>query len=114
MVEMAPGEEALAVQEAQVGVVRLRAGQPFLEELSAVWLAVQSLSFTLVCEPHDNLLLAEGSLRTLSRLCLEQLHLLGPGSEVRLSLLFVVYCCTWFTCAGQVHVKARTNLARLQ
>ncbi|XP_075905647.1 AP-5 complex subunit sigma-1-like isoform X2 [Nelusetta ayraudi] len=84
VVEVAPGEEALAVQEAQVGVARLRAGQPFWEELSAVWLAVQSLSFTLVCEPHDNLLLAEGSLRTLGRLCLEQLHLLGPGSEVLL------------------------------
>lgn len=87
MVEVAPGGEALALQEAPVGVTRLRTGQPFAEELSALWLAVQSLSFTLVCEPHDNLLLAEGSLRTLSRLCLEQLHLLGPGSEVRHSPL---------------------------
>lgn len=83
---MAPGEEVLAVQEGQVGVVRLRAGQPFEEELSAVWLAVQSLVFTLVCERHDNLLLAESSLRTLGRLSLEQLHLLGPGSEVSLTL----------------------------
>lgn len=81
--ELVPGEEALALQEADGGVVRLRAGEPFSEEMSAVWLAVQSLGFALVCEPHENLLLAEGSLRNLSRLCLEQLHMLGPGSEVR-------------------------------
>lgn len=77
-----PGEEALAVQEADSGVARLRAGDPFPEEMSALWLGVQSLGFTLVCEPHENLLLAEGTLRTLSRHCLEHLHMLGQGSEV--------------------------------
>lgn len=79
---MTPGEEALAVQEAESGVTRLRAGDPFPEEMSALWLGVQSLGFTLVCEPHENLLLAEGTLRSLSRHCLEHLHMLGPGSEV--------------------------------
>lgn len=82
LVETAPGEEALALQEANSGVVRLRAGEPFSEEMSALWLGVHSLGFTLVCEPHENLLLAEGTLRGLTRHCLEQLHLLGPGSEV--------------------------------
>uniref|UniRef100_A0A3Q3E895 Adaptor related protein complex 5 subunit sigma 1 n=1 Tax=Labrus bergylta TaxID=56723 RepID=A0A3Q3E895_9LABR len=82
--ETVPGEEALALQEADSGVVRLRAGDPFHEEMSALWLGVQSLGFTLVCEPHENLLLAEGTLRTLTRHCLEHLHMLGQGSEVLL------------------------------
>lgn len=82
LVEAVPGEEALALQEADGGVVRLRAGDPFSEEMSALWLGVQSLGFTLVCEPHENLLLAEGTLRNLTRHCLEHLHMLGQGSEV--------------------------------
>nr|XP_046269647.1 AP-5 complex subunit sigma-1 [Scatophagus argus] len=84
LVEMVPGEEALALQEADSGVLRLRAGDPFSEEMSALWMGVQSLGFTLVCEPHENLLLAEGTLRSLTRHCLEHLHMLGPGSEVLL------------------------------
>ncbi|XP_061599557.1 AP-5 complex subunit sigma-1 isoform X2 [Cololabis saira] len=68
LVDVGPGDEALALQEADGGVVRLRAGEPF----------------TLVCEPHENLLLAEGTLRGLTRHCLEHLHMLGPGSEVLL------------------------------
>ncbi|XP_068436822.1 AP-5 complex subunit sigma-1 [Clinocottus analis] len=84
LVETVPGEEALALQEADGGVVRLRAGDPFSEEMSALWLGVQSLGFTLVCEPHENLLLAEGTLRNLTRHCLETLHMLGQGSEVLL------------------------------
>eukprot|EP00066_Takifugu_rubripes_P029604 XP_011618870.1 PREDICTED: AP-5 complex subunit sigma-1 [Takifugu rubripes] len=81
---VASGEEALALQEADSGAMRLRAGEPFSEEMSALWLGVQSLAFTLVCEAHENLLLAEGTLRNLSRHCLEQLHMLGQGSEVLL------------------------------
>ncbi|XP_053191091.1 AP-5 complex subunit sigma-1 [Scomber japonicus] len=84
LVEAVPGEEALALQEADSGVVRLRAGDPFSEEMSALWLGIQSLGFVLVCEPHENLLLAEGTLRNLTRHCLEHLHLLGQGSEVLL------------------------------
>uniref|UniRef100_A0A3Q1F9U4 Adaptor related protein complex 5 subunit sigma 1 n=1 Tax=Acanthochromis polyacanthus TaxID=80966 RepID=A0A3Q1F9U4_9TELE len=84
LVEMVPGEEVLALQDADSGVARLRAGDPFNEEMSVLWLGVQSLGFTLVCEPHENLLLAEGTLRNLTRHCLEHLHMLGPGSEVLL------------------------------
>lgn len=84
LVEVVPGEEALALQEADSGVARLRAGDPFSEEMSALWLGVQSLGFTLVCEPHENLLLAEGTLRNLTRYCLEHMHMLGQGSEVLL------------------------------
>ncbi|XP_076002879.1 AP-5 complex subunit sigma-1 isoform X2 [Genypterus blacodes] len=84
LVEMVPGEEALALQEADGGVLRLRAGDPFSAEVSVLWVAVQSLAFALVCEAHENLLLAEGTLRNLTRHCLEHLHMLGSGSEVLL------------------------------
>ncbi|KAJ0008723.1 hypothetical protein NQD34_016138 [Periophthalmus magnuspinnatus] len=84
LVEVVPGEEGLALQEADIGVVRLRAGQPFSGETSALWLSILNLGFTLVCDPNDNLLLAEGTLRTLARLCVEHLHMLGQGSEVLL------------------------------
>lgn len=82
LVDSVPGEEALALQEADSGAMLLRAGEPFSEEMSALWLGVQNLAFTLVCEAHENLLLAEGTLRNLARHCLEQLHMLGQGSEV--------------------------------
>uniref|UniRef100_A0A1A8F4K3 Adaptor-related protein complex 5, sigma 1 subunit n=1 Tax=Nothobranchius korthausae TaxID=1143690 RepID=A0A1A8F4K3_9TELE len=84
LVDPAPGQEAAAVQDADSGVMRLRAGDPFTGETVVLWLGVHSLAFTLVCEPHENLLLAEGTLRNLSLHCLESLHMLGPGSEVLL------------------------------
>ncbi|CAL8283562.1 unnamed protein product [Lota lota] len=79
-------DEATAIQEADGGVLRLRAGDPFPGERSVLWLAVQSLAFSLVCLPHENLLLAEGALRGLARHCLEHLHLLAHGSEVLLKV----------------------------
>ncbi|XP_022606357.1 AP-5 complex subunit sigma-1 [Seriola dumerili] len=86
-VETVPGEEALALQEATCGVVRLRAGEPFSEEMSALWMGVQNLGFTLVCEPHENLLLAEGTLRNLTRHCLEQALLKSSRIDAVLSRL---------------------------
>ncbi|XP_066574441.1 AP-5 complex subunit sigma-1 [Amia ocellicauda] len=80
----AVGEEAAALQEADSGVLRLAARDPFPRERTVLWLGVQSLGFSLVCEPHENLLLAESTLRILARHCLENLRLLGPGSEVLL------------------------------
>ncbi|KAG7257485.1 hypothetical protein CRUP_004540 [Coryphaenoides rupestris] len=79
-------DEASALQDADGGVLRLRAGDPFAGECSAPWLAVQSLAFTLVCGPHENLLLAEGTLRSLARHALEHLHMLGHGTEVLLKV----------------------------
>ncbi|KAJ8389526.1 hypothetical protein AAFF_G00119160 [Aldrovandia affinis] len=81
-VEAVLGEESAALQEAESGVLRLAAGDPFPREGCVLWLAVQALGFTLVCQSHENLLLAEGTLRNLARLCLDNLRLLGPGSEV--------------------------------
>ncbi|XP_061699439.1 AP-5 complex subunit sigma-1 isoform X2 [Syngnathoides biaculeatus] len=80
--ETPPGEEALALQEADGGVLRLRDGDPFWREVSAFWLAVNSLALVLLCEPHENPMLAEATLRNLAGRCLDRLHMLAPGSEV--------------------------------
>ncbi|XP_029512081.1 AP-5 complex subunit sigma-1 isoform X2 [Oncorhynchus nerka] len=84
LVEAVLGEELVALQEADSGVQRLGKGEPWAGERSALWLGVQSLAFTLVTEPHENLLLAEGTLKSLTRHCLEYLRMLGTGSEVLL------------------------------
>ncbi|XP_026789697.2 AP-5 complex subunit sigma-1 [Pangasianodon hypophthalmus] len=84
LVEAGLGEEATALSEAEYGVLSLAHGEPFAGRCVVLWLGVQALAFTLVCQPHENLLLAEGTLRNLTRHCLEELRLLGPGSEVLL------------------------------
>ncbi|KAJ8281461.1 hypothetical protein GJAV_G00067960 [Gymnothorax javanicus] len=84
------GEESAALQEAESGVFRMGAlaGDPMFPGggegggVLVLWLAVQAVGFTLVCSPHENLLLGESTLRTLGRICLENLRLLGPASEV--------------------------------
>ncbi|XP_017545881.1 AP-5 complex subunit sigma-1 [Pygocentrus nattereri] len=83
-VEAVLGEEAVALGEAERGVLSLGHGEPFAGQSVALWLGVQALAFTLVCQPQENLLLAEGTLRNLARHCLEELRLLGTGSEVLL------------------------------
>uniref|UniRef100_A0A9R1SD47 Adaptor related protein complex 5 subunit sigma 1 n=2 Tax=Cyprinus carpio TaxID=7962 RepID=A0A9R1SD47_CYPCA len=66
------------------GVFSLGNAELFPERSLVLWLEVQSLAFTLLCRPHENLLLAEGGLRNIARHCLEELRLLGPGAEVLL------------------------------
>ncbi|KAG1950710.1 AP-5 complex subunit sigma-1 [Pimephales promelas] len=78
------GEEAVALGEADKGVFSLGNAELFPDRSVVLWLGVQSLAFTLVCRPHENLLLAEGALRNIARHCLEELRLLGPGAEVLL------------------------------
>ncbi|XP_061102206.1 AP-5 complex subunit sigma-1 isoform X2 [Conger conger] len=81
-VEAVLGDESAALMDADSGVFRLGAGDPFPGGVTVLWLAVQGVGFTLVCPPHENLLLGESALRSLARVCLENLRLLGPGSEV--------------------------------
>jgi len=49
-----------------------------------VWLGVLSLGFALVLDAHENLLLAEGTLRLLARLLLDHLRLLTPSTNLLL------------------------------
>lgn len=59
-------------------------GDPFPERVTVVWLSVLALAFALVCEPQENLSLAEITLRRLAPRLLLSLRLLGPGADVLL------------------------------
>lgn len=77
-------DEPVPLHEAPRGAFRLAAGDPFQEPRTVVWLGVLSLGFALVLDAHENLLLAEGTLRLLARLLLEHLRLLAPGTNLLL------------------------------
>lgn len=77
-------DEPVSLHEAPRGVFGLAAGDPFQEPRTVVWLGVLSLGFALVLDAHDNLLLAESTLRLLARLILDHLRLLAPGSSLLL------------------------------
>ncbi|XP_034262070.2 AP-5 complex subunit sigma-1 isoform X2 [Pantherophis guttatus] len=77
-------EEAASLQETPFGVFRLPAGNPFSEDKTVLWLGLQCLAFALVCDPDENLMLAEGTLRLLGNALLEHLKLLSTGSNVLL------------------------------
>uniref|UniRef100_A0A670YVM9 Adaptor related protein complex 5 subunit sigma 1 n=1 Tax=Pseudonaja textilis TaxID=8673 RepID=A0A670YVM9_PSETE len=74
-------EEAVSLQETPFGVFRLLSGDPFSEDKTVLWLGVQGLAFALVCDPDENLMLAEGALRLLAKALLEHLKLLTAGGS---------------------------------
>ncbi|XP_026547270.1 AP-5 complex subunit sigma-1 [Notechis scutatus] len=74
-------EEAVSLQETPFGVFRLPSGDPFSEDKTVLWLGVQGLAFALVCDPDENLMLAEGTLRLLAKALLEHLKLLTTGAS---------------------------------
>lgn len=59
-------------------------GDPFPERVTVVWLSVLALAFAVVCEPRENLSLAEITLRRMAPRLLLSLRLLGPGADVLL------------------------------
>lgn len=75
-------DEPMSLQDAPAGLFRLPAGDPFGDRKTVLWLGVLSLGFVLVCDPHENLMLAESTLRLLARYLLDHLRLLGPGSDI--------------------------------
>ncbi|KAF3824704.1 hypothetical protein GH733_010038 [Mirounga leonina] len=77
-------DEPVPLHEAPLGAFRLAAGDPFQEPRTVVWLGVLSLGFALVLDAHENLLLAEGTLRLLARLLLDHLRLLTPSTNLLL------------------------------
>lgn len=74
-------DEPVSLHEAPHGAFYLGAGDPFQEPQTVVWLGVLSLGFALVLDTHENLLLAESTLRLLVRLLLDHLRLLTPGNN---------------------------------
>lgn len=77
-------DEPFPLHEAPQGVFGLSMGDPFREPRTVLWLGVLSLGFVLVLEAHENLLLAESTLRLLARLLLEHLRLLTPNTNLLL------------------------------
>lgn len=73
--------EPVSLHEAPHGAFHLAAGDPFQEPRTVLWLGVLSLGFALVLDTHENLLLAERTLRLLARLLLDHLRLLTPGTN---------------------------------
>lgn len=78
----AVGEESVRSQEPDLGVFRLSAGEIFGEETVVIWLGVLSLGFALVCDPHENLALAENTLRLLVKYLKEHLKLLVQSNDI--------------------------------
>ncbi|XP_057557961.1 AP-5 complex subunit sigma-1 isoform X2 [Hippopotamus amphibius kiboko] len=77
-------DDPVPLHEAPCGAFRLTAGDPFQEPRTVVWLGMLSLGFVLVLNAHENLLLAENTLRLLVRLLLDHLRLLVPGANLLL------------------------------
>lgn len=77
-------DEPISLQDAPSGVLRLPPGDPFREDKTILWLGVQALGFALVCDGHENLMLAENTLRLLTKALLDHLKLLSSGSDLLL------------------------------
>ncbi|XP_041905776.1 AP-5 complex subunit sigma-1 [Corvus kubaryi] len=77
-------DEPVSLQDAPGGLFQMPPGDPFPERVTVVWLSVLALAFALVCEPQENLSLAEITLRRLAPRLLLSLRLLGPGADVLL------------------------------
>ncbi|XP_076972765.1 AP-5 complex subunit sigma-1 isoform X2 [Tamandua tetradactyla] len=95
-------DEPVPLHEAPHGAFRLAAGDPFQESRTVMWLGVLSLGFALVLDTHENLLLAESTLRVLVRLLLDHLRLLAPGTNLLLRANRIESILTRFLPHGQL------------
>ncbi|XP_034349703.1 AP-5 complex subunit sigma-1 [Arvicanthis niloticus] len=94
--------EPVSLHEAPHGAFHLAAGDPFQEPRTVLWLGVLSLGFALVLDTHENLLLAERTLRLLARLLLDHLRLLAPGTSFLLRADRIEGILTRFLPHGQL------------
>ncbi|NXV50870.1 AP5S1 protein, partial [Uria aalge] len=77
-------DEPMSLQDAPGGLFQLAPGDPFPERVTVAWLSVVALALALVCDPQENVSLAEITLRRLAPRLLASLRLLGPGADVLL------------------------------
>ncbi|XP_002734372.1 AP-5 complex subunit sigma-1-like [Saccoglossus kowalevskii] len=63
------------------GVLRLRAGDPFVEERIVVWEASVNCAFALVCSRHENRIQAETVLTTVIRYLQEYVRVISQPTE---------------------------------
>ncbi|XP_030348589.1 AP-5 complex subunit sigma-1 [Strigops habroptila] len=76
--------DPVSLRNAPCGVFQLPPGDPFPERVLVPWLQVGALALALVCDPEENLTLAELTLRRLAPRFLSSLRLLEPGADVLL------------------------------
>ncbi|XP_045151328.1 AP-5 complex subunit sigma-1 isoform X1 [Echinops telfairi] len=95
-------DEPMSLHDAPHGAFRLAAGDPFQEPRTVVWLGMFSLGFALVLDAHENLLLAESTLRLLARLLSDHLRLLAPGTSLLLRADRIEAILTRFLPHGQL------------
>ncbi|XP_033920798.1 LOW QUALITY PROTEIN: AP-5 complex subunit sigma-1 [Melopsittacus undulatus] len=76
--------DPISFHHSPYGVFQLPPGDPFPEPVTVTWIQVMTLALALVCEPHENLALAELTLRRLAPRFLASLRLLDPGSNALL------------------------------
>ncbi|XP_035427671.1 AP-5 complex subunit sigma-1 [Cygnus atratus] len=76
-------EDPPSLHNAPGGLFRLPPGDPFPQGTSVAWLAAPNLAFALVCDPRENLALAEGTLRHLAPRLLAALRPPGTGVLLR-------------------------------
>ncbi|XP_030306382.1 AP-5 complex subunit sigma-1 [Calypte anna] len=77
-------EGSLSLQEAPGGVFQLPPGDLFPQRTRVTWLSFLALAFALICDPEENLSLAEITLRRLAPRLMVALRVLGSGAEVLL------------------------------
>ncbi|NXG00082.1 AP5S1 protein, partial [Sakesphorus luctuosus] len=77
-------DEPVSLQDAPGGLFQMSPGDPFPDQVTVVWLSVLALAFALVCDPQENLSLAEITLRRLVPRLLLSLRLLSPSADVLL------------------------------
>uniref|UniRef100_A0A8B9FRX2 Adaptor related protein complex 5 subunit sigma 1 n=1 Tax=Amazona collaria TaxID=241587 RepID=A0A8B9FRX2_9PSIT len=76
--------DPISFQNAPYGVFQLPPGDPFPERVTVTWIQVMALALALVCDPQENLTLAELTLRRLAPRFLASLRLLDPGANALL------------------------------
>ncbi|XP_073513978.1 AP-5 complex subunit sigma-1 [Phyllobates terribilis] len=77
----ADSEEMVVLHEEDVGVLGLPAGVPFPQEMIVLWVGVHLFGFALICDPQENLTLAEMTLRMMVKYLLETLRLITHSSH---------------------------------
>lgn len=70
------------MRDAELGMFRLAAGDPFKTEKIAVWLGAGKTGFILVCETHENRLQVENQLRLLVKNLQEHVKAVRQPIEV--------------------------------
>ncbi|XP_072262851.1 AP-5 complex subunit sigma-1 [Pyxicephalus adspersus] len=93
-------EEPVLPHEDDVGMFSL--GEPFPQEVTVLWMGCFSLGFSLICDPLDNLTLAENTLRTLVKYLMDNLKLLTNGTNVILRADKIHMCLDTFIPQGQL------------